>query len=465
MIELTPFLNRKDNTPLYIQLANYIKQEIVCGRIKPGERLPSKRKLSAYLGLSLNTIQTAYEQLNAEGYIESKPRKGLFVTAFENELSTGEIAPKQWEQVDTRKETINFDFNSGNVDIDYFPYSLWRKITVQSLYEDQGELFQLGNPQGELPLREEIAKHLYASRGVRCQADQIIVGAGTQMLIALLVMLIGKDNLYGIENPGFHRIKAVIHNLGAKTVLIPLDRDGIEIKKLMDSEAKVVYVTPSHQFPNGMIMPISRRLELLKWAEMNNGFIIEDDYDGEYRYKGQPIPSLQGLDTKGRVIYLGTFSKSLIPSIRISYIVLPPSFIHPYQENFTIYKQTASRLHQETLYRFMKEGHFQSHLNKMRTLYRKKHGVFMLSVKRYFGNKVKVIGENSGLHIVLEVKNRMNEEELIKKALKAGVKVYPLSIYYDGVIDNSPQVLLGFGGLREAEIDTGIRLLKDAWEI
>lgn len=465
MIELTPFLNRKDNTPLYIQLANYIKQEIVCGRIKPGERLPSKRKLSAYLGLSLNTIQTAYEQLNAEGYIESKPRKGLFVTAFENELSTGEIAPKQWEQVDTRKETINFDFNSGNVDIDYFPYSLWRKITVQSLYEDQGELFQLGNPQGELPLREEIAKHLYASRGVRCQADQIIVGAGTQMLIALLVMLIGKDNLYGIENPGFHRIKAVIHNLGAKTVPIPLDRDGIEIKKLMDSEAKVVYVTPSHQFPNGMIMPISRRLELLKWAEMNNGFIIEDDYDGEYRYKGQPIPSLQGLDTKGRVIYLGTFSKSLIPSIRISYIVLPPSFIHPYQENFTIYKQTVSRLHQETLYRFMKEGHFQSHLNKMRTLYRKKHGVFMLSVKRYFGNKVKVIGENSGLHIVLEVKNRMNEEELIKKALKAGVKVYPLSIYYDGVIDNSPQVLLGFGGLREAEIDTGIRLLKDAWEI
>ncbi|PAD66740.1 GntR family transcriptional regulator [Bacillus sp. 7586-K] len=465
MIELTPYLNRKDNTPLYIQLANYIKQEIVCGRIKPGERLPSKRKLSSYLGLSLNTIQTAYEQLNAEGYIESKPRKGIFVTAFENELSIGEKAPKQWEQVDNREETISFDFNSGNVDIDHFPYSLWRKITIQSLYEDQGELFQLGNPQGELPLREEIAKHLYASRGVRCQADQIIIGSGTQMLIALLVLLIGKDNLYGIENPGFHRIKVVMHNLGAKTIPIPLDRDGIEMKQLIESEAKVVYVTPSHQFPNGMIMPISRRLELLKWAEMNNGFIIEDDYDGEYRYKGQPIPSLQGLDTKGRVIYLGTFSKSLIPSIRISYIVLPPSFIHPYQESFTIYKQTASRLHQETLYRFMKEGYFQSHLNKMRTLYRKKHGVLMLSIKRYFGNKVKVIGENSGLHIVLEVKNRMSEEELIKKALKAGVKVYPLSIYYDGVIDSSPKVLLGFGGLREAEIDTGISLLKDAWEI
>lgn len=465
MIELTPFLNRKDNTPLYIQLANYIKQEIVCGRIKPGERLPSKRKLSSYLGLSLNTIQTAYEQLNAEGYIESKPRKGLFVTAFENELSSEEIAPQQWEQVDNREETIKFDFNSGNVDIDHFPYSLWRKITIQSLNDDQGELFQLGNPQGELPLREEIAKHLYTSRGVRCQANQIIIGAGTQVLIALLVMLIGKDNLYGIENPGFHRIKAVMHNLGAKTVPIPLDRDGIEIKQLMDSEAKVVYVTPSHQFPNGMIMPISRRLELLKWAEVNNGYIIEDDYDGEYRYKGQPIPSLQGLDTKGRVIYLGTFSKSLIPSIRISYIVLPPAFIHPYQESFTIYKQTASRLHQDTLYRFMKEGHFQSHLNKMRTLYRKRHEVLMLSIKRYFGNKVKVIGENSGLHIVLEVKNMMSEEELIKKALKAGVKVYPLSIYYDGAIDSSPQVLLGFGGLKEAEIDTGMRLLKDAWEI
>lgn len=213
-------------------------------------------------------------------------------------------------------------------------------------------------------------------------------------------------------------------------------------------------------------MPISRRMDLIKWAEEKNGYIIEDDYDGEYRYKGKPIPSLQGLSTKESVVYLGTFSKSLIPSIRISYMVLPSPLMKKYKEKFTIYKQTVSRIHQDTLYRFMKEGFWQSHLNKMRTLYRKKHSTLMLAINNYIGHNVTVIGEKSGLHIVLEVKNNMEEDELIYTVMNVGVKVYPLSIYYDGATESvGSRILLGFGGLTETEINTGIKLLKEAWKL
>ncbi|PKG21587.1 MocR-like pyridoxine biosynthesis transcription factor PdxR [Niallia nealsonii] len=465
MMEITPGLEYKSNKPLYMQLADYIKQEILAGKIKSQEKLPSKRRLSNHLGLSLNTIQSAYDQLKAEGFIESRPRKGLYVIKLEDDIMANQEYSRNYEKKSENVQTnIKIDFHSGKIDLKQFPYSIWRKLTVQSLYEDQGDLFYTGNPQGELELRKQISAHLFASRGVRCSSDQIIIGAGTQVLMGMLCLLIGKNHTFALENPGFHRTRVVLQDVGASIISIPLDKNGIEINHLTNTKANAVYVTPSHQFPYGMVMPISRRLELLKWAEERNGYIIEDDYDGEYRYKGKPIPSLQGLDAKGRVIYLGTFSKSLIPSIRISYMVLPQSLIKKYKENFTIYKQTASRLHQDTLYRFMKDRHWQTHLNKMRTLYRKKHKVLIVSVKRYLGDKVKIIGENAGLHIVLEVKNGMEEDMLIQMALDTGVKVYPISVYHDTYIkkDNA-HILIGFGGLSESEIDAGIRLLKEAW--
>lgn len=465
MREITPGLDKKSNKPLYIQLSDYIKLEIIAGRIAPKEKLPSKRKLSTYLGLSVNTIQAAYDQLCSEGYVEGKQRKGFFVSTFEEDLlsasfSTLEIK-KQREDMPTK---ISIDFNSGKVDVEHFPYSIWRKLTIQSLYEDQKELFYNGNAQGEPALRGAIAKYLFESRGVKCSSDQIVIGAGSQLLIGLLCLLIGKQHIYALENPGFHRIKFVLKDLGMNTISIPLNEDGVDVNRLKSSDASVVYVTPSHQFPYGMVMPITRRMELLKWAEERDGYIIEDDYDGEYRYKGKPIPSLQGLDNKGKVIYLGTFSKSLIPSIRISYMVLPPTLIRKYQERFTIYKQTVSRLHQDTLFRFMNEGYWQSHLNKMRTLYRRKQSTLIQAINRYMGKQVKVIGEKSGLHLIIEIQNGMSEEELINTALKTGVKVYPFSIYYDEYEQiKETKILLGYGGLSESEIEEGIRLLKESW--
>ena len=247
--------------------------------------------------------------------------------------------------------------------------------------------------------------------------------------------------------------------------MLPLDEDGMIVSRLEESGANAAFVTPSHQFPCGMIMPISRRMQLLHWANKSaDRYIIEDDYDSEYRYKGKPIPSLQGLDPNEHVIYLGTFSKSLIPSIRLSYLVLPSKLQQKYEEHFSIYKQTVSRFHQDTLFRFMNEGHWFNHLNKMRTLYRKKQNTFIQAIEHHLGEFVETIGEKSGLHLVLKVLNGMTEEELASSALAVGVKIYPVSTYFANPIEGKePKVLLGFGGLSIAEIEKGVQLLGEVW--
>lgn len=472
MFEIMPILDSTKNTPLYLQLYEYIKNQIQNGVIKPETKLPPKRKLSEYLGISQNTIQTAYDQLRAEGYLESRPRKGIYAKLSEDDLFhyAANTAKFENQKYVTEKNELAslINFSSGNIDLDSFPYTVWRKLTVQSLFPEYNGIFSLGDAQGEQYLREEISKYLFQSRGVKCLPEQIVIGAGTQFLLLLLCMLIGKDYTYAIENPGFHRARYVFSDQNIDIQPISVDKEGISIEELKKSSAKAVYVTPSHQFPYGMVMPISRRIELLKWSVETGAYIIEDDYDSEFRYKGKPIPSLQSLDKHGNVIYMGTFSKSLISSIRISFMVLPPTLITKYlkdlAEDLRVYKQTASRLHQDTLYKFMKEGYWSRHLNKMRTIYRKKHEVLLNAINKYMGDKVEIIGENAGLHILLKVKNDMSEKTLIEKALNVKVKVYPTSIYYNKPADiDSIYILLGFGGLKEEAIDEGIKLLAKAW--
>lgn len=466
MIEITPILDYSKNISLYVQLYEYIKKEIQIGTFEPETKLPSKRKLASHLGISQNTIQTAYEQLCAEGYVESKPRKGIFVKKLEdNLLCSLPLMDKPDENIKL-KDNFEYliDFRSGSVDTNNFPHTLWKKLTVQSLYSDQRDILLIGDSQGEECVRKEIAKYLFQSRSVRCVPEQIIIGAGIQYLMILLSMLLGKEYKYAIENPGYNSVRNVLEDQGVDVHPIPIDEDGICIEDLRKSPARVVYVTPSHQFPYGMIMPVSRRLELLKWCEEKDGYIIEDDYDSEFRYKGKPIPSLQGLDSNGNVIYVGTFSKSLIPSIRVSYLVLPLKLVEKYQKHFKIYEHTVSRLHQNTLYRFMRDGHLLRHISKMRKLYRKKQSILLSSIDKHMKEKVEIIGEKSGLHVLLKIKNRMTEEELIQSAGKMKIKVYPTSIYYaEGVSNEFPMILLGFGGLTEMQIEEGIQILKKAW--
>ncbi|EJV70242.1 hypothetical protein IEO_00044 [Bacillus wiedmannii] len=462
MLELTPNLNTKSKIALYVQLYEYIKKEIKDGTIPAFTKLPAKRKLASYLQVSKNTVEAAYEQLLAEGYIESVSRKGYFVCKIEQMIYV-EGSEAKVEEVSFREENYKFDFTQTGVDTDTFPFTTYRKLINDVWHPHNNELLFLGHSQGELSLREEIASYLYESRGVRCSASQIVLGAGTQILVKLLFQLLKGSN-YAVENPGYHR-KMVVFEQGEKKVqMLSLDRDGICMTDLENSDANVVFVTPSHQFPYGMIMPITRRTQLLQWAKKEEDrYIIEDDYDSEFRYSGKPIPALQGLDTDGKVIYMGTLSKALLPSLRMSYIVLPKNVIEKYQKEYLFYTQSVSRMDQEVIRRFLNEGYWEKHIHKMRVVYRKKRDRLVFEIEKYFSNRVEVIGEDSGLHILLQVHNGMREEELIKEAAKYSIKIYPVSTYYKDGTAPENVVLLGFAILSEDEIAKAIQLLHKAW--
>jgi len=462
VLELTPNLNTKSKIALYVQLYEYIKKEIKDGTIPALTKLPAKRKLASYLQVSKNTVEAAYEQLLAEGYIESVSRKGYFVCEIEQMIYV-EGSEVKVEEVPFREENYTFDFTQTGVDTNTFPFTMYRKLINDVWQPHNNELLFLGHPQGELSLREEIASYLYESRGVRCSASQIVLGAGTQILVKLLFQLLKGSN-YAVENPGYHR-KMVVFEQGEKKVqMLSLDRDGICMADLENSDANVVFVTPSHQFPYGMIMPITRRTQLLQWAKKEEDrYIIEDDYDSEFRYSGKPIPALQGLDTDGKVIYMGTLSKALLPSLRMSYIVLPKNLINKYQKEYLFYTQSVSRMDQEVIRKFLNEGYWEKHIHKMRVVYRKKRDRLVFEIEKYFSNRVEVIGEDSGLHILLQVHNGMREEELIKEAAKYSIKLYPVSTYYKEGTAPENVVLLGFAILLEEEIAKAIQLLHKAW--
>lgn len=462
MLELTPNLNTQSKIALYVQLYEYIKKEIKDGTIPAFTKLPAKRKLAIYLHVSKNTVEAAYEQLLAEGYIESISRKGYFVCEIEQMIRV-EGSEDRIEEVSFLERDYTFDFTQTGVDTNTFPFNMYRKLINDVWQPHNNELLFLGHPQGEVSLREEIANYLYESRGVRCSPSQIVLGAGTQILVKLLFQLL-QGSCYAVENPGYHR-KMVAFEQGENRVqMLSLDRDGICIADLENSDANVVFVTPSHQFPYGMIMPITRRMQLLQWAKREEGrYIIEDDYDSEFRYSGKPIPALQGLDTDGKVIYMGTLSKALLPSLRMSYIVLPKHLIEKYQKEYLFYTQSVSRMDQEVIRRFLNEGYWEKHIHKMRVVYRKKRDRLVFEIEKYFSNRVEVIGEDSGLHILLQVHNGMREEELIKEAAKYSIKIYPVSTYYKDGTAPENVVLLGFAILSEEEIAKAIQLLYKAW--
>ncbi|PGZ77150.1 PLP-dependent aminotransferase family protein [Bacillus sp. AFS029637] len=462
MLELTPNLNTQSKIALYVQLYEYIKKEIKDGTIPAFTKLPAKRKLAIYLQVSKNTVEAAYEQLLAEGYIESISRKGYFVCKIEQMIHV-EGSEDRIAEISFRERDYTFDFTQTGVDTNTFPFNMYRKLINDVWQPHNNELLFLGHPQGEVSLREEIAKYLYESRGVRCSPSQIVLGAGTQILVKLLFQLL-QGSCYAVENPGYHR-KMVAFEQGENRVqMLSLDRDGICIADLENSDANVVFVTPSHQFPYGMIMPITRRMQLLQWAKKEEGrYIIEDDYDSEFRYSGKPIPALQGLDTDGKVIYMGTLSKALLPSLRMSYIVLPKNLINKYQKQYLFYTQSVSRIDQEVIRKFLNEGHFEKHIHKMRVVYRKKRDRLVFEIEKYFADQVEVIGEDSGLHILLKVHNGMREEDLITEAAKHRIKVYPVSTYYKDGTAPGNIVLLGFAILSEEEIVKAIQLLSTAW--
>ena len=449
-------LSHESKTPLYVQLYEAIRADILSGSLPGGEKLPSKRALAEHLSLSKITVETAYAQLLDEGYLTSRERSGYFVA----HMPLLAKAPARHTPETTKAPEIAPRQNAA---AELFPFSVWAKL-MRSVILDEGQYLLQPVPNGGLlPLRRAIAGELARQRGLVVQPEQILIGAGTEYFYALLAQFLGRGQRFAIEDPCHRTLAQVYSRSGAEVVPVPMDESGIRVAELEASGAQIVHVSPSHQYPTGTVMPITRRQELLAW--MGRGeerFLIEDDYDSEFRYRGKPIPALQGMDDSGRVIYMGTFSKAIAPAIRVGYLVLPPSLMERYEERGWFYSSTVSRVDQRILAMFIGGGYFERHLNRMREIYKGKHDLLLASLKP-LEKEFEISGEYAGLHVLLTCRGERTEEQLEKAAETEGIRVYGLSGSYIGKKDTeSRTVILGYASLTEEKIQEGAAALAKA---
>lgn len=469
MYDMTIRLRTDSDKCLYQQIYEHIRQEIREGKLLAGERLPSTRSLAEYLQVARSTVDYAYDQLLSEGYIEARPYKGYFVCKLEGiftlEQETGRVPePEAWDpQAEDLDEEKRIDFSPYGIDMNGFPFGVWKRITKNILNGSNSELFAQGEAQGDYDLRLTISRYLHSSRGVNCRPEQIIVGAGNDYLLLLLEKILGRHVGIAMENPTYKRAYRIFRSFAYHIVTVDMDDKGMRADRLEQEPVRVAYVMPSHQYPTGAVMTIGRRAELLRWAEKKpDRYLIEDDYDSEFRYRGKPIPSLQASDTAGKVIYIGTFSKAIAPAIRISYMVLPERLLAEYRKHCTFFSSTVSRIDQSVLNEFIRDGAFERHLNKMRKIYKNRHDCLVTACRNML-HHVKISGENAGLHLLLHYQGERSEQELIRLAAQRGVKIYGMSDAYIGNLPESrkPTLILGYAGLSEEQIEEGIRRLSD----
>lgn len=461
---LTYMLDPHAKTPLYEQLYTAIRQDIVSGTLKSGEKLPSKRRLAAHLKISPVTAETAYGQLLAEGYITSQPKRGYYVQAIAPAPPRPAV-PLETPPVLRETETLPYDLRTNIVDTDCFPFSIWAKLLRETLTEQSSALLHATAPQGVPALREEIQRYLYSFRGISVSPSQIIVGAGSEYLVGLLIQLLGRDKTYALEDPGYPKLYKIFEAGGACVLPLPLDRDGIREDKLRAGSPDVVYLTPSHHFPLGVVMPAARRMALLRWAEECEGrYLIEDDYDSEFRYASRPIPALKGLDHADRVIYMNTFAKSLAPSLRIGYVVLPRPLAREFHERLGFYSSTVPSFEQFTLAKFLRSGSFERHINRSRNLYKARRDALTRAVAdSALCDLVQLSGGEAGLHLLARVDNGMDEPALVASAAKAGVRLHGLSAHYLAARCPAATVLLGYAGIPTEKITGAVDALCHAW--
>ncbi len=464
MYELTMNLKTSSKMPLYEQIYTYIKKDIQNGRISYGEKLPSTRALSKHLAVSRSTVELAYEQLLSEGFVESEPYRGFFVAQIEGLYRFGAVRTEEMKETAPDRK-YRYDFTPNGVDLNSFPYNIWRRLSKDILMDDRTELFRLGDSQGEYGFRNAVCNYLYQARGVNCKPGQIIIGAGSDYLFMLLAMILGTHHKIAFEDPTYKQAYRLADSLCYETVPVSVDKNGMMVTELSQTDADIAYVTPSHQYPTGSVMPMKRRMELLLWAqEGGDRYIVEDDYDSEFRYKGKPIPALQGYDREEKVIYLGTFSKSIAPAIRLSYMVLPKPLLSIYRKKHRFVNSTVSKVDQLIVQRFLEEGYYERHLNKMRALYKSRHDALIEALRPLF-HICTVFGEHAGVHLLLTFENGCSEEELLLRAKERGIKVYGMSDYrIRKSPEDKPTVLLGYANLSEEQIKDAVGILTECWK-
>ena len=452
---LTYELKKKPGVPLYEALYRCIRQDILDGRLKPGEKLPSKRALAQHLELGKITVETAYAQLLSEGFICSREKVGFFVEAVERpkpapSRSTPPKAPEP--------SAALLDLTANGTG--HFPFTVWSRLQREVILDyDRRLLLPLPN-QGIPELREAIAQHLASFRGMAVDPENILVGAGTDFLYNLLIQLLGRDKTYAVEEPGYGKIRQVYAAGGVRCVSAPMDRWGVIPKAL--ENAQVLHISPSHHFPTGLVTPMSRRQELLAWASRGN-WIIEDDYDSEFRFASHPLPALQSMAPE-RVIYINSFSKSLAPSIRISYMVLPPALMADFRRRLGFYGCTVPSFEQHTLARFLSQGHFEKHINRMRRFYQKRRNLVIDALSRCAAaDKLTILEQDAGLHFLLQVDTPWSDARLTDWLMALGIRIQPLSSFYHASDPGDLHCLVvNYSGLEEQQLRAALERLERA---
>lgn len=515
-MDLLVTLQPDSNTPLHKQLYDEIRLAILSGRLPSGQKVPSTRTLSKSLGVSRATVTTAFDFLLSEGYLESFIGSGTYVCRelpddilavseeeaeaipYESNLdftpqtqtqssqspqSTKSSPPKRqlsWygeslqvsDWMDFSNEEPEIQFNFGRPDLEHFPLKQWNQLV--SLHSKKREFFLLDSPanaQGYEPLQEAIAAYLARSRAFVCDPEQIIVVSGSQQAIALVTrVLVDRGDLVGLEEPGYIGAQRLFLAQGAQLIPIPVDTAGARLEELKtkygtsDNKLKLVYLTPSHQYPTGVVLSLSRRLDLLSWARKTETLIIEDDYDSEFRYKGRPIPALAGLDSGSSVIYMGTFSKILLPSLRIGYIVVPHDLIEVFRRAKWLADRHSPLLEQQVLADFINQGHMERHVRRMKRLYEQKRRVIINELKKHLGRRATIFGDNAGIHVLVRIESKLADAEIVERCWKLGVGISSTRKLYFTEPKHAGEFMLNYGSLTEEEIEYGIAVLAKVVE-
>lgn len=445
-------LDKKSDTPLYLQLYEEIKAAVETGRLKKGGKLPSIRKLSKDLFVSCTTVDGAYQQLCVEGYICSKPKRGYYALAAQYEKQKPEMPP----QTAAKQDGVHIRYNFGTdcVDSKNIDIKVWRHY-IRDVLNRKEIIASYGAHQGETELRKALSAYSYRERGAAAPPERIVVGAGTQPLLSILCGLLGRGRTVAMETPGFLQAEQVFSDCGFTVLKLPGDGSGINMNALRTSGTGLVFVSPSNSTATGMSIPMSRRLELLDWARKTGGIIIEDDHNGELRYRAHPIPSMQGLGGGCDVVYIGSFSKLLLPSVRIGYMVLTPELLERYIPRAANYNQTASKIEQLALSGYIKSGGLEKHLRHLRKLYSEKSEKLRTEIKRKFGSAIDILLQETPLTMLLTVHSAKSSGELCRIAAENGVRV---TVSADGV-----KIRLGFAGIPIDDIEPAVSCLKEAW--
>lgn len=461
-------VDRTQKRPLIQQVYEQIRMRILHGELRAGMQLPSTRELARDLHVSRNVVLEAYDQLLAEGYIESRPGSGTYVAsgAFFEVLHREPLAPPQDSVNGHTMQHDCIDFRSGIPALSHFPRKLWARLAQQVYAEAPARAFGYDAPEGRPELRNALAAYLLRTRGVRCHPDQLVITTGAAQAIVLISrLLLTHGDEVVIEDPVTYEVQVLCTASGATLCPIPVDEHGMKTDQLPASErARCVVLTPSHQFPLGGILPIQRRLQLIQFARTSDCYLVEDDYDSEFRYTGTPVHSLQELEPE-RVIYIGTFSKILLPAFRLGYVVLPV----PLVQRFRVLKRLSDLhspvLEQLILARFIEQGHLERHIMHMRRLYRQRRAVIIDALMTHFPQQVRIHGDATGLHLVAEFPNMDFTEHRVEALKRAGVCVYPVEVHAIHKGCHRSKIILGYGNLTDAEIEEGIKRMKMYWEL